>query len=351
MDIFSPLANLEWSENSCDWPGGILPSQVVLLRDKVYVGVTSRQIRRPTGSRGELHCCSTTDLSSWTSLAVPGVKKFGLGTYRSQLVLVGGVNCTHKVVGDVWASEDGTKWQQSESLPPLPTPCQQPAVINIGSPEYLIVAGGYRNTVQFRALDTISVLGEGQWFLVEHFPVPSGSIKYTIYNGNLYLSGNIRSTCYCKVESLIAACDLVKSGTVASHKISWRTFNTERLTVLPVSFGRQLVGVKMYRLMRTRAEIYAYHPFTRSWVHVGELPIAERPVCAFVLHTAGELVVLCRTITRPIRRRKFTVLKATLQGMKPRPPGAQCHVCLGVRKPYCLFVVKYTSYSQIFIAS
>ena len=65
--------------------------------------------------------------------------------------------------------------------------------------------------MQFKALDTIYVLGEGQWFLVQRFPVPSGSIKSIIYNGNLYLSGSM-STCYCKVDLLIAACDLVMFG-------------------------------------------------------------------------------------------------------------------------------------------
>ena len=41
-------------------------------------------------------------------------------------------------MGDVWVSEDGTKWQQ---VPLLHTPCQQPAVINIGRPEYLVAIG------------------------------------------------------------------------------------------------------------------------------------------------------------------------------------------------------------------
>ena len=53
-----------------------------------------------------------------------------------------GTNYAGKVVGDVWVSEDGsedgTKWQQ---VPLLPTPCQQPAVINIGRPEYLVAIG------------------------------------------------------------------------------------------------------------------------------------------------------------------------------------------------------------------
>ena len=168
-----------------------------------------------------------------------------------------------------------------------------------------------------RALDTVSVLGEGQWFLFDHFPVPSGRIKYTLHHGNLYLSGSIMSTCYCKVDSLISACDLVKSAIDSRNIISWRTLNTEHLSMLPVSFGRQLVALKayMYGRTRTQAEIHAYHPFTHSWVHVGDFPTSATPEFAIV-NTAGELVVLCNKTTIPIGRRKcYIVLKATLQGM------------------------------------
>ena len=75
MDILSPLANLaiEWSEDSCDWPGGISLSRVVQLLDKIYFGVTSEGTEKPAKSIGELH--STTDRSSWTTLTVPaGIK-------------------------------------------------------------------------------------------------------------------------------------------------------------------------------------------------------------------------------------------------------------------------------------
>ena len=81
---------------ACDWPGGISLSQVVLLRDKIYFGVTCRGFGRSGRSTGKLHYSSITHLSSWTSLAVPGVIKF-VGTYRSHLVLVGGVNYAGKV--------------------------------------------------------------------------------------------------------------------------------------------------------------------------------------------------------------------------------------------------------------
>ena len=179
VDILSPLANLHWDGSCCDWPGDILPTQVVLLGGKYYVGTTS--------GPAELYC-STTDLSSWTTLPVPGVKRFSLGTYQSQLVIVGGIHSSGQVVRDLWASEDGTKWQQSESLPPLLRACYRCTVINTGNPEYLIIAGGCN---EYRALDTVCVLIEGQWFLLKHFPEPCGQISFTIYNGNLFLLRNI----------------------------------------------------------------------------------------------------------------------------------------------------------------
>ena len=143
-------------------------------------------------------------------------------------------------------------------------------------------------------------------------PCDYGAINFTIFNGNLYLSQRRMSTCYCKMDSLITACDLAKSG--GTFEILWRTLKKERLTLFPVSFGRQLVAVRMYRGIRTNAEVHAYHPFTKSWVHVGSLPTTETPACAFV-HTTGELVVLCHVNGRPLTGRRFKVMKATLQGM------------------------------------
>ena len=131
-----------------------------------------------------------------------GVTNFGLGTYHTQLVLVGGMNQSYEVVSDVWVSKDGTEWRQSESLPPLPTPCQKPAVINTGSPEYLIVAGGYAEILLYKALDTVFVIGDRQWFFVGHLPIPYGIFKFTIHNGNLYLFGSRISQCFSDNASI-----------------------------------------------------------------------------------------------------------------------------------------------------
>ena len=215
-------------------------------------------------------------------------------------------------MGDVWASVDGTEWKQSESLPSLPTPCHETAVINTGSPEYLIVAGGY--SIYMEPLDTVTVLDEGQWYLVQRLPLPYGAIEYTIHNGNLYLFGNsiLRPySYYCEMDSLMTACEMVKSGTTMfeGQSVSWKTLRRGRLSC-PVSFGQHLVAMKIDN-MRSHNKILAYHPFTQSWVHVGNLPRTEGLECTFV-HTTGELVLLCGR--GPWGRGQSKVVKASLQG-------------------------------------
>ena len=314
VDILPPLAGLHWDEGCCDWPGGIQPTRVVLLHGKYYVGATSRQRLRGTSAVGELYCC-TTDLSLWTTLPVPGVKKFGLGTYQSQLVLVGGINSSGQVVRDLWASEDGTKWQQSESLPPLLRACHGCTVINTGNPEYIIVAGGY--SAELLAVDTVRVLIEGQWFVLKQLPQPCGLISFTIYNGNLFLLKNIVAaysslgyfSYYCKMASLIAACESARSG--ARQSELWKALSIKRQKFLPISFGQQLVAVRVLVTALGHAEIHAFSPFTQSWVHVGNCPKNLRPMRMFV-NTTGELVILGRT-AGSMARKRYMVVKATLQ--------------------------------------
>ena len=76
----------------------------------------------------------------------PPSKGYGISTYRSQLVLVGGLDpTTQQATNKVWVSDDGSKWESS--LPPLPTARKDPLVVNTGSPEYLIVIGAEERNV------------------------------------------------------------------------------------------------------------------------------------------------------------------------------------------------------------
>ncbi len=83
---------------------------------------------------------SSADLNTWTHVPTP-TEYFGLTTYHSQPVLVGG-KIGRDPTNKLWTSPNGgLDWV--ESLPPMPTSRWSPSVVNTGTPECLIVAGGF----------------------------------------------------------------------------------------------------------------------------------------------------------------------------------------------------------------
>lgn len=302
-------------------------NQAVLLHNKIYIGVTVRErIVNETGaarfhSVGKIYS-STADLTSWTSLSVPNTKRFSLCTYRSQLVLAGGISScptnprpsTGRVVSDLWLSEDGTNWHQSASVPPMPLACREPTVVNTGSPEYLLVCGGYDN--DFRAVDRVDVLINEQWLSLQPLPQPCRFMKSAIHNGNLFLTGRgIGFSCafYCKLDSLLAACTKAKTGELNLATPLWKTLDKPKPVYNPVSFGGQLVTSKRtFVLGAGTNELHAYCPLTQSWVHVGDVLNNLRLVVTLVLPN-GELMVIGRCYTP--RTRGYKVYKAAVRGM------------------------------------
>ena len=109
-DILHPLATIQWE--TCWELEGIfcdyISTSTVVLDDKLYFGVTFG------GKDGEIVLEFSADLAAWK---VPPASDFGLSTYHSQLVLVGGeLNGTTS--NKLWVYDNDT-WHCS--LPPMPT--------------------------------------------------------------------------------------------------------------------------------------------------------------------------------------------------------------------------------------
>ena len=103
IDLLHPLATVHWEE----WIGSpyTVSKQLVLLKGKIYL--PGLYMYDPNVN---LHI----------QLESPCYTGYGISTYRSQLVLVGGLDSTTKQpTNKVWVSDDGSKWEPS--LPPLPT--------------------------------------------------------------------------------------------------------------------------------------------------------------------------------------------------------------------------------------
>ena len=246
VDLLNPLATLKWKKKEFK---GILPatfpyprmrSDTLLFKGHLIVGIT--YLSSSNHDRVQSSLCFY-DSCSWKMLPPLPCVSPGLSTYHSQLVLVGGEPPYGNMV---WVSDDdGYSW--NPSFPPMPTERKYPSVVNTGTPECLIVAGGSASNSIFTACTAVEVLMEEQWWTVAPPPYvedPS-SIKLSLHSGNLYVcgTGHSGSIFYCDPQALIASCtqsnNAVKSDSVGLWGAGWQCGNYTNNNLM-ISFQRKL---------------------------------------------------------------------------------------------------------------
>ena len=288
FDVFHPLASLEWQECQ-QLPAGMKDATAVWHGDNLYVGggwwtgIINRDYAR-------LHVYSPTTDSWGTSIDTP-VRLFGLTTYHSQPVLVGGLNvetaeCTNKL----WTLSEHGQWQ--ETLPPMRT--KRHSVCSVSYRDHLLVAGGLASTDGM--LNVVEVFNGSHWSLAQPLPMSYRDLKSAILDQHWYLMGgngphgnNKKAVHYASLDSLLASCQPSETSQPSSV---WK-----RLTDAPYPlsstavFGGRLVAVGGGEVSSLSSSIYAYSFQTNSWIHVGDMPFAASNICSVVLPT-GELMVM-----------------------------------------------------------
>ena len=257
-------------------------AQCVLLQDKIYLGGGDTSSWESDASL----FISSTDLNSWSQVTTP-TRYYGLTTYHSQVVLVGGQEPdTYMATNKLWTLKGGTNLQPS--LPPMPTSRRYSSALNTGSPECLVVSGG----VSSRGfMNVVEVLKDNEWSSVQPLPEACYGLKSTLHKGRLYLMGGYGqgpSVFHCKLESLLNE-DHTREMSHSSGLWSELQIHLEYSS--PSSFANQLISTGGYNISVHSSEICAYSPHTLSWLHVGDLPIGLDNTATIVLPT-GELVVL-----------------------------------------------------------
>ena len=221
-------------------------SQAVCLNDKVYFSHRMLLLQ----NRGRLYIYTPAS-DSWDSIDTP-VYNFALTTYRSQLVLVGGINCdddSHSA--KLWTlSEDG-QWQ--ETLPPMETACTNASAVSCG--DHLLVIDGDCKKVE--------VYYGHNWAKAQSLPEQVYGVMCTVYHDNLYVmvwSGKVYSA---SLHSLIASCQPSETSQPSSV---WKKLpNVPDSYCYPTVFGKRLTVIGM-------SGICAYSPSTQSWISVGDNP-------------------------------------------------------------------------------
>ena len=275
VDIFHPLVSLEWSECTAH-DVYMSNAQVAWLKDKLYMGGGITHSERNTA---KLYIY-TPITETWDSMYTP-VFHFALATYRSQLVLIGGVECggMNDVSNKVWTLNELDQWE--ETLPPMETECWGASAVSQG--EYLLVADCIFSKVE--------VYNGHYWASGQ--PLPSTSLfmfKSTVFHGHWYLMGGTtqQKEVYCaSLDSLIASSQ--PSMTSESLSIWEQLPDVPEAYCYPAVFGNRLIAITG---LCTPNDIYAHSQHTQSWEHVGNVPGKECSPCGIVLPTNDELMVM-----------------------------------------------------------
>ena len=138
-------------------------AQAVLLGNKVYVGGGACDSDLFPESPASLLIYDFTD-DSWDLLETP-TEGYGLTTYNSQLILVGGRDpTTGKISNQLWVMDEQQYWTQP--LPPMTTKCSRASAVSVD--HHLIVAGGLDDELD--QLDVVQVYDGHQWKGSNLFP-------------------------------------------------------------------------------------------------------------------------------------------------------------------------------------
>ena len=276
-------------------------AKCVLLQNKIYIGGNTPSLE----SNASLFI-SSTDLNSWSQVTTP-TRYYGLTTYHSQVVLVGGQEPdTRMATNKLWTLKGGTNWQPS--LPPMPTSRYLSSALNTGSPECLVVSGGTDSGG--KRVNVVEILKDNEWSSAQPLPKACYGLKSTLHKGRLYLMGGLGqgpSVFHCKLESLLNE-DYTQEMSHSSGL--WSELQIHLEWSFPSSFANQLISTGGLLSGARSSEICAYSPHTLSWLHVGDLPIELSSTTTIVLPT-GELVVLGGVSASGRSNRVF---KASLKG-------------------------------------
>ncbi len=197
----------------------------------------------------------STDLHSWTTTRA-SYKASSLTTYQSKFVLVGGWHpSTGKLTNSLLTSTTGLDWKPS--LRAMPTRRYDASSVSGGSPEVLVVAGGYGS--HDKELDVVEVLLNDHWTTADSFPSSCWNMRSTFHEGNFYFTGGgdkEKILFICSLESLLAS---ASNGRTRRQTV-WRTVTTLTDILAIVSYVSNLIGIDFNSTIRS------YSNKTEEWI-------------------------------------------------------------------------------------
>ncbi len=172
--------------------------------------------------------------------------------------MVGGHHpSTYEPTNSLLTSTTGLDWKPS--LRAMPTCRYYPSSVSGGSPEVLVMAGGYDSPGE--ELDVVEVLLNDHWMTVDSLPYSCSNMRSTFHEGNFYFTGGWdkeKILFICSLESLIASASNANGRTIPLT--IWRTVTTSTRTSAITSSLSNLIGIDDYSTVRI------YSNKTEKWI-------------------------------------------------------------------------------------
>ena len=290
-------ANLTWRRvqdmpNEMNYHPG-----AVVMRGKVYVAGGSTDF-----AKSNTVMVYTIQRDSWSMLLRYSFKWFTMCVIDGQLVLVGGVDSTHRRTNEigVW-NERAREW--TCPYPPMPTQRSGAAAVahtTLNGTPWLVIAGGYIEA-SLESCSRVDVFDASskQWYSAPHLPMPMCKVSSAVIGNRCYFLGgrdrlSTTTVLRTSLDDLIfqtvlqaarnSGLDPVKDGEPPKES-PWQILcesPSERCTI--VAARGSLVAV-------SGLDIFAYHASSKSWEKVGRT-LSDRKECACMELSSGELFVV-----------------------------------------------------------
>ena len=289
FDILHPLTSIQWRE-ACRLPVKMKDVQSVLMGHNVIVG------------GGETPGDSTADATvyiyditrdHWGIHSIAPTRWSALTTYRSQLVLAGGMEVArYSGTNSVHVFENG-EW--CPSIPAMTVARYGASAVSRG--QYLIVAGGI--TIVGGYTDIVEVFDGRSWSTAQSLPRGCVYMKSVVYNDVWYVCGGAKQDC----EVYSAPLQSIVESTLDTQSTVW----TE---LPPTPHQRSSIALFSQKLLTIggglppTSAVHAFSPHSKSWPHVGDLAVALYSTSSLTLPN-GELMTLGGTTGKGYSDRIF----------------------------------------------
>lgn len=241
--------------------------------------------------------------SKWTVIETP-TNYYGLATYQSKLLLIGGrkyPSRTRELTNKIWKLDKKSHqgWTIAD-IPPLLTSREFPSIVVVR--DLLTVAAGRGHNARYLDLVEIYSSETQSWLPVTSLPQPGHLMSFAIIGHHLFVGNKVGKEVYrCCIDKLLSS-------------LQWQTITkVPHMDSTIASFQGLLLSMGGKPDSFSYSSEIFFHQAQSSWCHIGNLPM-ELENTIITVTPSGELMVIAGYNRKDSIRYSTRVFKMIIHG-------------------------------------